>query len=152
MGCDIHIIYEKRDESGAWVAVTPKRLSRDADDPRTYAPDLPFDWRWYGLFGFLAGVRNYSNSPEMPWWNRGFPVGCSPEAARYLESDDFYHSHTHITIAELEAFDYGQSFTDFRTQDNATTTYREFLGEAYFESLQLCKDAGVERVLLRFDS
>lgn len=151
MGCDIHVIYERRDESGAYVSVTPARLSSDSGEPRGYAEDLPFDWRWYGLFGFLAGVYNRHEIPQMVWWERGFPKDSSVGAK--FDWNYFYFGYTHITIAELEAFDYEQTFIDMRPFNSRThTTYRDFLHEAFFESIQLCKDAGVERILLRFDN
>lgn len=61
MGCDIHGVFQKRDAgTGEW---------RDVSS--TYE-----QWRQYGLFGVLAGVRHYPTPPLVPIAEqRGYPPG-----------------------------------------------------------------------------
>lgn len=152
MGCDIHTQAERRVD-GKW-----KRLDGFA----------PFDWRWYGMFGFLANVRNYSEVPPL-----AEPRGLPPDADYDEERDgDRWlgaHSFSWLSLDELLAFDYDQTFEDRRyaaqTGPNlwnggATaepghgkiTTYRKFLGAAFFEDLRKLKEAGAERIVFGFDS
>ncbi len=137
MGCDIHVqAFTKEDNKYL-------KLSEDF-----------FDVRSYRLFGFLAGVRNYSaitpiSKPKgLPDW--------------YKESDDDweYHSHSWLTIDELESYDYNQIVEDRRIDNGQTCepghgekmTLREFLGEWYFKELSRMKNSGVEIIVFWFDS
>ena len=63
MGCDIHSYAEVRNkETGKWEQAFNFVTLNDFD--KNYLNrekgDYPFDWRAYGMYGFLAGVRNYS--------------------------------------------------------------------------------------------
>ena len=155
MGCDIHAFAERRTESGAYEFI-------ELDDP-------PFDVRSYGLFAFLAGVRNYSDIQPLAEIR-----GCPDDASDYVkvERDDWEydgHSHSWLSIDELLAFDY-DSFTEDRrvTQrmpggwidcaatadpgDGKQTTYRNFLGQWFFEELNRLKESKVDRVVFWFDN
>lgn len=154
MGCDIHTVTEIKTSDG-WNGV---RL-----DPQA------FDWRCYSIFGFLADVRNYSHCPN-PWPCRGWPTGISDEAKelrdRWMEDG---HSFHWLTVEELKAYNYDQTFENRRTCRTVGTftdcaalaepgegkleTLREFLGEAYFNELDRLSSIGNEvRVLMCFDN
>jgi hypothetical protein len=147
MGCDIHSQAEKR-INGKWEVI----------------PDLhPFDWRQYGMFGFLADVRNYSAVPPLSQ-PRDLPEG-SPSDGEDLGD----HSYSWLSVEELTAFDYDQPMEDRRVTrqiapnvtsgavtcepgEGEKTTFREFLGPAFFKDLEELKAAGAERVVFGFDS
>jgi len=156
MGCDIHTLAQKR-VNGKWETL----------------PFEPFDWRSYGMFGFLADVRNYSAVPPISK-ARGLPDDIvRPEPNFYGEHDDNLglgdHSYSWLTVEELSAFDYDQQIEDRRVTrqtahnvwdggvtaepgEGAMTTYREFLGEGFFRDLDKLKELGAERVVFGFDS
>lgn len=154
MGCDIHSHAERKNESGAWEKIT----------------DLePFDWRSYGMFGFLAGVRNYSDVPPIAE-RRGVPTDASREVAEdYERWDSDAHSASWLSVAELLAFNYDAPCENRRVMrqvgpnhynggctcnpgEGEQTTFREFLGEGFFEELRKLQAADVERVVFWFDN
>lgn len=151
MGQDIHTQAERK-VNGRWEVV----------------PGLkPFDWRSYAMFGFLAGTRNYSDISPI-----SEPRGLPEDYVDNEASDDGWlgdHTHSWLSVAELLAFDYDVPVEDRRItvqrgpnfwDGGATaepgggkmTTYREFLGEAFFKDLKKLKAAGAERVVFGFDS
>lgn len=149
MGCDIHSVAERRAD-GKWEAI------------KGFAP---FDWRSYGMFGFLANVRNYSAIPCISE-PRGLPDD-SPFSEDHSDCD--YHSGSWLSVDELSAFDYEQEIEDRRVTrqvapnmwsgavtaepgEGAKTTFREFLGEGFFDDLQKLKDIGAERIVFCFDN
>lgn len=148
MGCDIHSYAERKTDDGFEVV---EGLN-------------PFDWRQYGMYGFLADVRNYSDiKPISP--QRGFPADASKFVA---EEHDHWSSDAHsaswLLVEELTAFDYDAPMEDRRvTIDNdggrtappgggTMTTYREFFGPRFFEDLEEIKRAGATRVIFWFDN
>lgn len=148
MGCDIHSHAEHKVD-GKWKVI----------------PGLtPFDWRSYGMYGFLAGVRNYSAVPPISE-PRGTPDDAAPEIRESWESWDMDgHSHSWLSVAELSSFNYDQEMEDRRVMrnndggctcdpgDGEKMTYREFLGDAFFEDLKKLQAAGAERVVFWFDN
>lgn len=151
MGCDIHTRAEKRVD-GQWVPVR----GGFADGPN------PFDWRSYGVFGFLADVRNYSDVPPLAK-PRGLPADFVED--EYLGD----HSFSWLGVDELARFDYDRAVEDRRvTRELAPnftigactaepgggemTTYRAFLGASFFADLERLKAMGAERVVFGFDS
>jgi hypothetical protein len=149
MGCDIHAQAERQID-GRWTVI--EHLS-------------PFDLRSYGLFAFLAGVRNYSAIPPLAA-PRGIPADSPGEGEDGYLGD---HSYSWLSLEELLAFDYDQPLEDRRSfgqiADNAwsgaitvepgeghATTYRAFLPEQFFIDLEAMKAAGAERVVFGFDS
>lgn len=148
MGCDIHATAERR-IGGKWEEI-----------PNLY----PFDWRSYGMFAFLADVRNYSAIRPL-----AKPRGIPADSPNYTGDDDGHHSHSWLSVEELISFDYDQPIEDRRVtvqvspnywNGGATaepgggkmTTFREFLGPAFFDELTKLLDAGAERVVFDFDS
>lgn len=129
MGADIHIFAEVK-KAGKWERQTEKIYPYYSDEKS----DAPFDWRSYGMFGFLAGVRNYSNIPvlgelkglpdDSEYLNQNTNPGHD-EAYGYgridactvkqdIEEDYNYHHLTWLTLKELINFDYNQTFEDLR--------------------------------------
>lgn len=147
MGCDIHSRTEVF-RNGMWYEIGYE----------------PFSHRNYGLFGFLANVRNYSRSPVLS------PPRGLPDAVK--RGWDNRHSASWFTLDELLAVDYDIEFEDRRTTkqtgpnswdgaaladvgEGELTTLREFLGEHYFKTLEALQELGdpkLTRVVFDFDS
>jgi hypothetical protein len=143
MGCDIHSFVEiKTDGVWRWIY---------------NVVDEPFSWRNYGIFGFLADVRNYSRSPVIAQ-PRGLPDDVSPELRDTSDNYDF-HSHSWLTLAELMTYDYDRTFWNRRVMkltadgildgaalaeegEGRTVSLREFLGDHFFEQLQTLAELG----------
>lgn len=150
MGCDIHSRAEKR-VGGKWQVIPGFE---------------PFDWRSYGMYGFLANVRNYSAVPPLAE-PRGIPEDAPPDDEEGIWLGD--HSFSWLSLEELLAFNYDAPLEDRRyTRQEAPnfwngaatsepgqgtmTTYREFLGDAFFKDLQKLQEMGAERIVFGFDS
>lgn len=158
MGCDIHSYVEQQNSTGQW-----QHVSGDWPD------DGPFGWRSYGLFGFLADVRNSSCVPPLAA-QRGLPVDLSMEVILKRHEDDvimWTHSTSWLTVDELLAFDYDATFEDRRVTvgsdgaataqpgDGKTVAYREFLGESFFrdlDELRKLNEQGSTRIVFWFDN
>jgi hypothetical protein len=133
MGCDIHSFVEIKKE-GKWQRSFDKVFKGWNDE----LISAPFDWRSYGMFAFLANVRNYSHVPPLSkpkglpedseWLNSpheyAYEVNpMSGEVIPYTEretnrrhiSEYDYHRHSFLTLKELTDFDYSQTFEDRRT-------------------------------------
>lgn len=136
MGCDIHGFTEIK-EKGGW-----KFLDHTA-----------FDWRSYGVFGFLANVRNYSESICLSD-QRGLPDDLSNDGKDASVNYDA-HSYGFLTLKELIDFDYNKKFYDMRVTRNGNgaaraesleeadyTTYRSFLREQFFKEIEILKEHG----------
>lgn len=151
MGCDIHCYAERKSEQ--------RYLEIECNS---------FDWRDYSLFAFLAGVRNYSGVDPISE-PRGLPGDLSDEVAEEWDDGFNYHSASWLSLEELLAFDYDQVTEDRRVTrqiapnirsgactcepvEGNTMTYREFLGEGYFEELESLKELGADRIVFWFDS
>ena len=153
MGCDIHSFSERKAQNGAWESLG----------------FAPFEWRSYGVFAFLAGVRNYSAVTPIAE-KRGLPSDISSHVFEENETwDGDGHSHSWLSVAELSGFDYEAITEDRRhtvqtgpnSWNGAATaaagqgekmTYREFLGEGFFADLAKLLDIGAERIVFWFDN
>lgn len=154
MDCDIHSHAERRNADGAWEDI----------------PELaPFDWRSYGMYGFLAGVRNYSAVTPIAE-PRNIPDDASKVVKSHFEAWECdAHNASWLSVTELVEFDYDTGMEDRRIArqvgmnswnggctaeagEGRATTYREFLGEGFFEELAKLKTAGVERIVFWFDN
>jgi hypothetical protein len=155
MGCDIHILAERKSDAG-YEAVTDIQFSEGTT--------APFDWRSYGMYGFLAGVRNYSAVPPIAE-RRGLPSDASADVREGYEGwGSDAHSVSWLSVEELAAFDYAKPMEDRRvTIDNdggrtappgggSMTTYHDFLGDQFFDDLKKLQEAGVDRVVFWFDN
>lgn len=154
MGCDIHSFAEVR-RDGKWERII-NIFPADEWERKYHNLDFldePFRCRSYGLFGFLAGVRNYSLVVPLSQ-PRGVPVDFSSE--RYEGGLADYHNASWFSLKELLAFDYSQSMEDRRCSkqtgpysfdggataepgEGEMTTYKEFLPDEYFASLDVLK-------------
>jgi hypothetical protein len=156
MGCDIHIHTEVR-KCKYWQHATGNFSEGSA----------PFDWRSYNLYGFLAGVRNYS-AVEPICEPKGFPDDASPETnASYEYWDCDAHSATWLTLEELLAVDYEAIIEDRRVTRNGNggctcepgegepMPLREFLGPFFMRDLATLQEMGAPedvRVVFWFDN
>lgn len=175
MGGDIHSFAEvKNAQTGKWEKVG-EVFPLDEYDRKACNKefgDSPFDWRSYSMYGFLAGVRNYSHCEPLSE-PKGLPDDLSPEVAK--EAEEWAgdgHSHSWLTLKELLAFDYDKTFRDKRVTkqvapdfwndaalaeegEGAHVTYRERLGEPFFRALEVLKTLGEPenvRVVFWFDN
>lgn len=157
MGCDIYIYTERRGADG-YERVEGARFSEGPD---------PFDWRCYGMFGFLAGVRNYSDVIPIAE-PRGVPGDASSEVADEYDSlSSDAHSASWLSVSELVGFDYDRTMEDRRVTvrrasgvwdggataepgRGRTMTYREFLGPLFFADLKVLSAAGADRIVFWF--
>lgn len=146
MGCDIHTYVEQRDD-GSWTRVGWAGGTRHG-----WEITEPFDWRHYGLYGWLADVRNSSEVPPVSQ-PRGLPEDVSPDVLREFEEWGCdAHTPSWISVDDLIAFDYDQTFEDRRVTrqiapnawhgactadpgEGEIKTYREFFGPEFFADL-----------------
>lgn len=152
MGCDIHTVLEIPDGIDRWL----------------YTDREPFDWRYYGLYAFLAGVRNMSEITPISE-PRGWPEDIDYKTKKKLMEwkDCCMHSESWLYVKELLEFDYDQDIEDRRVGrwvtptffnggltckpgEGRKTTYREFLGLDYFEELESLPPDG--RIVFCFDN
>ena len=154
MGCDIHSYVESQNEDGSWERVRWEQQEQFDDGP--------FDWRSYAMYGFFADVRNYSAVPALAE-PRGLPEDVTEWVrVEHEEMGWDAHSTSWFSVDELLAFDYDQEFEDRRvtirtgprsangghTADpggGEVTTYREFLGGAYFRDLDILRALNEKR-------
>ena len=152
MGCDIYSFVEAK-KLNKWELV-----------------DNWIDYRSYGLFGFLANVRNYSHIPSIDN-PRGLPQDVSEAVEMEWKNGYDGHSCSHLTLKELLEFNYDQEFEDRRVTrrigniidgaalaepgEGQTMTIREFLGSGFFTNLEKLKEHGDPenvRVVFWFDN
>lgn len=98
MGCDIHTYAERK-----------------VGDAYELIADLcPFDWRSYGMYGFLADVRNYSDVLALAA-DRGLPDDASEVVRldRHRWGSDA-HSASWVGVQELVDFNYDKPVEDRR--------------------------------------
>jgi hypothetical protein len=148
MGCDIHTHTEQQTSDGTYINLDFS----------------PFDWRGYGMYGFLADVRNYSNVPPISE-PRGIPDDVS--SATYGDAEIWggdAHSHSYLSIKELNEFDYDKPVEDCRVTidgnggctcdrgEGQMTTYRELLGSAFFYNIEKLNELKADRVVFWFDN
>jgi hypothetical protein len=154
MGCDIHAYAEVR-RDGRWEC----------------AQEV-FDCRDYGLFGWLANVRNYSAVPPLAA-PRGLPNDASTDVRKEAEGwDGDGHTHSWLSAAELLAFDYDATFENRRVTrvlesgvrhggctadvgEGTVVSYREFFGKCLTDTLDVLRRLGepdAVRVVFWFDN
>ena len=151
MGCDIHCYAERKNGKKY------QKIKLDVLGERSY-----------GTFGFLAGVRNYSDVAPIAE-RRGFPDDASsPVRGSYEGWGSDAHSPSWLTVEELLAFDYDKPIEDRRVTRQTSwgldggctaepgggrmTTFRDFLGDWFFKDLQKLRDAGADRIVFWFDN
>ncbi len=94
MGCDIHLYVEAR-ENGKWA----------------HKNVIGYNGREYNLFSVLANVRNRHDLTPI-CEPKGLPTGMSSEVANKMESGVYaYHSHSWLTLSEIQSFDWTKTAT-----------------------------------------
>lgn len=109
MGADIHIYVEIKKE-GLWEHFDGDQFTLDNYDKeqqKKIKGNTPFDWRWYQMFSFLAGVRGGLKPIKEAIYF--IPKDCS----EYVQSEwerweGDGHSLSSLTARELCEFDYNQ--------------------------------------------
>ncbi len=154
MSCDITTFAEVRiKKTLQWEKA--KKVFSYYDNRKT---EHPFSWQDYGLFGFLADVRNYSYCEpiKIPM---GLPMQLSQQVQSEWESEKWSsHSASYLKLSDLLAFDYDKTFINQRFGDEdylKTMTYREFLGDLFFTNLKELQQLGEPndvRVIFWFDN
>lgn len=160
MGCDIHLYGEKRDGT-KWTHV--ELPTKPMHQGSTYM-EPPLSYRSYGMFAFLAGVRNYSDIEPISE-PRGFPADASPEVTKeYEDWRGDAHTPSWLHVDELTSYDYTQEIEDRRcTRDgNGGSTCEpgegekqplgKFLGRGFQEDVAAIKGAGADRIVFWFDN
>ena len=173
MGCDIHSFAEVW-KNGVWVKVGDV-FPLDNWEKGFYKKDFndePIIDRHYGLFGWLADVRNYSRLPPISQ-PRGLPTNLSlavlHESATWgLDG----HSYSWLSLAELLEADYEQIVWDRRVMRQESSgvwngaalanegegkhlSLRECLPDSYFKMLEVLKTLGEPenvRIVFWFDN
>lgn len=141
MGTDIYTWAVNKEgkilnDTGVWV---------EKDD---FFKGKPFGCRNYGLYGWLADVRNYSEltpiAADRGWLN-------VPEDVLKNQDEDSGHSHSWVSIDELSAVDYDTEIIDKRHKDKRMSL-REFLGKGFFMDLSELNRIGASCVWFCFSS
>jgi hypothetical protein len=160
MGCDITSFAEVK-QGSQWKPVGDV-FSLDEWGRKVRRKEFcnsPFNWRDYGMYGFLANVRNYSRVPTVTTPRSGIPHDVSPEVRSQFDSCASYvHTPTWVTLRELLEFDYEQIFWNRYVRRQVTESgysvglaeegegvrlsVRDFLGPRFFEHLNVLKALG----------
>ena len=175
MGCDIHSYAEVLNSSTGEWEIVGDTFPLSEYDKEWYGKDFgprPFDWRSYSMFGFLAGVRNYSCCEPLAA-PRGLPKDMSKEvSAEAIDWGFDGHSHSWLMLRDLVEFDYDHVFWNRRVTKKTSSgvlngaalaeegegehiTYREHLGKCFFEHLDALKSLGepdAVRIVFWFDN
>lgn len=174
MGCDIHIWVEIKKED-KWEVNTKEVFTISEFDKGWHKKEkreVPFDWRSYGMYGFLADVRNYSMVPTIEGIDE-IPEDASQEVLESYEAWEMdAHSIKTVNSKTLTEFDYTQTFNDRRvtkqvgknswsggvtgTEEEGTTyQFVQFLGELFMQNVEELKELekeGEVRLIFWFDN
>lgn len=108
MGCDIHMLAERRNKKGKWEEVGAVFKNTYAKDKLTHEP---YSGRNYELFTFLANVRNRFDIVPIAE-QKGFPS----DASDYVKENliDFWdgdgHGASWYTLKELQEANWEQTY------------------------------------------
>lgn len=164
MGCDIHMIAERRskydDDKDGWVPIlTPlfknKRYRKnqalsDSNCPYTFQP---YDNRNYELFSVLADVRNgYDINPIAE--AKGYPEDMHAVSKWLLDGWDYvHHSPTWLSLDEILAYDWkGTKSPSYVINGTLADSCSDFL-----ENMQMLREYAAKencevRLVFGFDS
>jgi hypothetical protein len=129
MGCDIHLVVERRNGNGQWERVLPppeaydpwlkEQAEKKAGKDSYYSNRVRYVWygdRNYNLFAILADVRNDFDFKPIAG-PRGLPDDLSAEVVKLTDpsddddSNDVWlgdHSHSCLTVQELLDYNWDQ--------------------------------------------
>lgn len=108
-----------------------------------YVKDInPFQRRGdYEVYSFLADVRNYNRCIPIDE-PRSLPINISYEVYKiYYEGRVDNYSESYLGLDELIKFDY-ETYCRIGEDHEVVPTYKEFLGENFFEELEQLKTLG----------
>lgn len=138
------------------------RLEKKVDDKyiEVVLDKRIFDIQFYGFFGWLADVRNYSAVKPITK-DRGLPSDIS-SSLTYLKEDEYGYTNNFgfgwVTVDELLSINYDEIIEDRRLNGKTLDigqgekmTLREFLGEWFFKDLEILKENKIDRVIFWFD-
>ncbi len=126
MGCDIHMLFEKREVADApwrlFVPVVHCPMHSGTDSYCWFcdeAGNANYGGRNYHLFSILGNVRNASRPAAFRFISehRGIPEDACPQLRAIANEEDFGehylgdHSQTHASLKELLEFDWEQQNT-----------------------------------------
>lgn len=152
MGCDIHLYLETKSPTcHTWTGM-----------------EINIDWRCYGVFGWLANVRNYSAVPKTTATFPGTPTDVSPEVQESIDQwgGDVHHHH-YANLNDLLAVDYTKEVWDRRVTrggDGGCTTndpnegvrlsLNDFLGPwtDLLQQLKIMAEGQEARIVFFFDN
>jgi len=158
MSCDIHILYQKKTPDG-WISVSPPAAGEYSDGP--------FTNRCYAIFAFLADVRNYSAITPISA-PRGLPDDLNDDSFKQ-DSEDYGHTPSWLTVAELLTYNYDQEVEDRRVGKQVAPNIYDgawqcppgegkklslaaYLGLLFFKDLLTIHRAGIDRIVFCFDN
>lgn len=144
---------ETRNDDGTWT--------HEHWEPLAEYENGPFERQCYGVFGWLADIRNYSAVTPISE-ERGLPEDVSASVLAEYGDDCNVCGASWLTVDELMAVDYDQHIEDRRGDngttlpagDGETTSLREFLGDPFFRDLDVLRvlnDKRPARVVFWFD-
>ncbi|UTC28744.1 hypothetical protein MARCHEWKA_02320 [Brevundimonas phage vB_BpoS-Marchewka] len=141
MSAFIKLIAQRRNGAGLW-------------EPVGFTPE----WTSYAIYGVLANQRNYAEAPfitEARYLPSDWPAEPPYEMGRFGEWTAWADAYdlgdgvkSWLTLTELLAFDYDQTFTNLR-EGGQIMTVREHLGDDFFTDLHQMQAMGVERIVFR---
>lgn len=145
MGCDMYC-HAESSVAGEWKEVYPKDI---------------FTSRSYAIYGFLANVRNYSKVPPIAE-RRGLPIDVSASVNCAYENILEGFATSWLTVEELANFDYNCTFEERRCMINGNggstcdigkgvmCTFKDFLGNHFFDSIEELKKVKADRIVFWF--
>jgi hypothetical protein len=126
MGCDMHWLIERQDNTGKWHTICAQDYAIDGllrEHNNNYLAILSFPARLassrdYEYFALLADVRNYRECPEVPFLLSTLPEDMSEVANEWI-SDFSYHSAGWSSLRRLKEWDLSWANWSLSTEDEA---------------------------------
>lgn len=99
-----HRIHWEHVPIATWISGVTDELAKWPEDHYIqHDPDIQpwYEWRNYGLFGILGGIRSRGGRLLESCHHRGLPEGFSGVVEEWKDNDGYYHSTTWYTCQEL---------------------------------------------------
>lgn len=151
MGVDISSLVEFH-EAGEWK-IAGEVFTERSFSGKIRKTDEPFHWRSYRLFAFLADIRN--DFGVTPIKSHSIPEDATErikEIAKGYYDGDIDLQGDCIYLRDMLEFDYEKEFfytspsrweiEEGKDPNGYMETYREFLGEVYFEVIEELEQLG----------